>query len=459
MRIEDRSGAIRMTRHMRLSVWKWPMFLVAIALGVCTAQTLSAKEEITAIKGGDLYTITSGIIKNGTILIKDGKIWKLGQNLDVPKGANVVDAGGKVVMPGLVAASTMYMPAAGFAPDKIADSLDPFNYSISLALASGVTSIFLSGRGPSGREPIGGTNAVIKPTYGDLDGMVVAEPVAENANIGSGRWMQRTDFVLKMREARDYLRRLADHEKAKEKNEKAEAPKKPSGIDPYLRLLRRETPARVTAMTASDILKALELVDEFPFRLIIEDATEAWTVAEEIAARDVALIVTPRAKQRPNEWISHPSGSNVENAAILKKAGVKFAIIPATPYFALWGIAGRDLMTLPMEAAFAVSGGLDEQTALEAITITAAEILGFNDRVGSLQEGKDADIIVLDGHPFHYNTFVELTFVNGKLMYDKSKSTYFSHIRNYDGKVNEPSLDAVPEDSPLRPDMMAQEPL
>ena len=72
---------------------------------------------------------------------------------------------------------------------------------------------------------------------------------------------------------------------------------------------------------------------------------------------------------------------------------------------------------------------------------------------------EDADVIVLDGHPFHYNTFVELTFVNGKLLYDKSKSTYFSHIRDYDGKVNEPSLDAPPEDSPLRPDMTVQEPL
>lgn len=459
MRMEDRSEAIRMIRHMRLSICRWSTFLVVIALSAGAVQTSSAKEEITAIKGGDLYTITSGIIRNGTILIRDGKIWKLGQNLDVPKDAKVIDAGGKVVMPGLVAASTLYMPAAGFAPDKVGDSLDPFNYSISLALASGVTSIFLQGRGPSGRDPIGGTNAVIKPTYGDLDSMLVAEPVAENANIGSGRWMQRTDFILKMRQAKDYLRRLADHEKAKAKNEKAEAPKKPSGIDPYLRLLRSETPLRLTAMTASEILKALELVDEFPFRLILEDTLEAWTVAEEIAARDVAVIVTPRAKQRPNEWISHPSGSNVENAAILKKAGVKFAIIPATPYFALWGVAGRDLMTLPMEAAFAVSGGLDEQTALEAITITAAEILGIDNRVGSLQEGKDADVIVLDGHPFHYNTFVELTFVNGKLLYEKSKSTYFSHIRDYDGKANGPSLDAPPEHSPLRPDMTEQEPL
>lgn len=402
-----------------------------IAFMLCATSMLSGDEKITALKGGDIYTITSGIVRNGTVLIKDGKILRIGQGIEVPKDANVVDVRGKVVMPGLVAAATMFMPAAGSGSDKIADSLDPFNYSLSMALASGVTSIFAAGRGGPG----GGPTAVIKPTYGDLEHMLLKEPTAENINIAGYQWMERTNFILKMRQAKDYLRKLAEYEKAKAKNEKLEAPRKPSDIDACLRLLRREMPGRLRAARAGEILKALELVDEFPFRLVIEGGTEAWTVADAIAARDVAVIVTPRAKQRPNEDVSQPSGSNVENAAILKKAGVKFAILPATPYFSTGGFAGRDLMTLPMDAAAAVSGGLDEQTALEAITITAAQILGVDDRVGSLQEGKDADIIVLGGHPFHYDTFVEMTFVNGKLMYEKSKSIYFSHIRRYDDKV------------------------
>jgi hypothetical protein len=306
----------------------------------------------------------------------------------------------------------------------------------------------------SGGEPIEGTNAVIKPTYGDLDGMLVKEPVVESINITSGQWMQKTEFILKMREARDYLQRLAAHEKLKEPSKKGEAPKKPAGIDPYLRLLKGEMSGRLTATTGADILAVLELVDEYRFRPIIEDAVEAWTVVEEIARRDVALIITPRAKRRPNEQISRPSGSSVENAAILSKAGVKFAIVPPSPQFATWGVAGRDLMTLPMEAAFAVSGGLDEQTALEAITITAAEILGIEDRVGSLQVGKDADIIILDGHPFHHNTFVQLTLVNGKLLYDKAKSTYFSHIRRYDDKA----VGRPPEAQKVERDRLAPRP-
>lgn len=401
---------------------------LAVLLTFCIVSSVAADEQVTAIQGGDLYTITSGIIKNGTILIKDGKIWRIGQNIEIPEDANVIDAKGKVVMPGLIAA-TAQVGIAGFGSiNKIGDSLDPFHYSVSLALASGVTTAYVSRGGPSGGNPIGGTNAVIKTTYGDLDGMLIKEPVAENVNISNVQWLRKTNFLLNLQKAQTYLRKLAEYQKVKGQSEKVEEPKKPSGIDAYIRLLRREMPAVLSATTADDILAALELVDEFGIRMILASAVEGWIVAEEIAKRDVFVIITPRQKRRPNEEISAPSGSTMENAAILKKAGVKFAIVPPTKAFTTWGGAGRDLMTLPMSAAFAVSGGLDEQTALEAITITAAEILGVADRLGSLQVGKDADIIILDGHPFHYNTFVEFTLINGKVLYDKKQSTYFSHI-------------------------------
>jgi len=401
---------------------------LAVLLTFCIVSSVAADEQVTAIQGGNLYTITSGIIKNGTILIKDGKIWRIGQNIEIPKNAKVIDAKGKVVMPGLIAA-TAQVGIAGFGSiNKIGDSLDPFHYSVSLALASGVTTAYVSRGGPSGQNPIGGTNAVIKATYGDLDNMLIKEPVAENVNISNTQWLRKTNFLLNLQKAQTYLRKLAEYQKVKGQSEKVEEPKKPSGIDASIRLLRREMPAALSATTADDILAALELVDEFGIRMILAGAVEGWIVAEEIAKRDVSVIITPREKRRPNEDISAPSGSTLQNAAILKKAGVKFAIVPPNTAFTTWGGAGRDLMTLPMSAAFAVSGGLDEQTALEAITITAAEILGVADRVGSLQVGKDADIIILDGHPFHYNTFVEFTLINGKVLYDKKQSTYFSHI-------------------------------
>lgn len=402
------------------------LFALAISM-MFFISPLSAAEEVTAIRGGDLYTITGGIIKNGTILIEGGKISDIGQNIEIPKKAKVIDARGKVVMPGLIAIGAEVGVIGYRNITKIADSLDPFEFSVSLALASGITTAMVSAGRPSGSNPIGGATAVIKTYYGDLDQMLVKESVVQMVMISNRDWLRKTTFKQNLRKAQSYLRKLTTYQQAKDKK-KAEEPKKPRGLDPYIRLLRREVPAVLPATTTGDILAALELVDEFGIRMILAGAVEAWIVAEEIAKRDVRVVITPRQKQRPNEDISRPSGSNLENAAILKKAGVKFAIIPPSTSFETWGVVGRDMMALPMEAAFAVSGGLDEQTALEAITITVAEIIGVADRVGSLQVGKDADIIILDGHPFHHKTFVESTLINGKVLYEKSKSLYFSHI-------------------------------
>ena len=404
------------------------MLLLAVAISLLfVISPLSAAEDVTAIRGGDLYTITDGIIKNGTILIEDGKISDIGQNVAIPKDSKVIDARGKIVMPGLVAINAQVGVIGYRNITRIADSLDPFDFSVSLALASGITTAMVSAGRPSGNNPLIGATAVIKTSYGDLDQMLVKESVVQQVVISNREWLRKTTFKQNLQKAQNYLRKLAEYQKAKDKK-KIEEPKKPRGLDEYIRLVRRQVPAVVVASTVDDMLAALELVDEFGIRLILADAVEAWIVAEQIAKRDVRVVITPRQKRRPNEDISGPSGSTLENAAILKKAGVKFAIIPPSTYFETWGVVGRDMMALPMEAAFAVSGGLDEQTALEAITITAAEIIGVADRVGSLQVGKDADIIILDGHPFHHKTFVESTLINGKVLYEKAKSLYFSHI-------------------------------
>jgi imidazolonepropionase-like amidohydrolase len=406
------------------------IFLLAFAILVMLNNPpLSAAESVTAIQGGDLYTITDGIIKNGTILIEEGKISGIGQNIEIPKDAKVIDARGKVVMPGLIAVNAELGVIGYSGIEKIADSLDPFDFSISLALASGITTAMVSAGRPSGNNPIGGTTAVIKTSYGDLDQMLVKDSVVQQVVISNRDWLRKTTFKQNLQKAQSYLRKLSEYQQAQDKK-KIEEPKKPRGLDEYIQLLQQEIPAVITASTVGDILATLELVDDFDIRLVLTGATEAWIVAEDIAKRDVRVIITPREKRRPNEDISGPSGSTLENAAILKKAGVKFAIIPPSTSFETWGVVGRDMMALPMEAAFAVSGGLDEQTALEAITITAAEIIGVADRVGSLQVGKDADIIILDGHPFHHKTFVETTLINGKVLYEKSKSIYFAHITN-----------------------------
>ncbi|MFQ5809071.1 MAG: amidohydrolase family protein, partial [Armatimonadota bacterium] len=362
----------------------------------------------------------------GTILIENGKISRIGTNVQAPAGAEVIDAKGKAVMPGLVAARLSGL--VGGSTKKVADALNPYHQVVSFALASGITAGYVQ-VGSAGSASTGGTNAVVRMAEGDLDGMLLREPVAINMAYSNSRPRLKALLRLDFARAQEYLRKKAQYDKDKAAGKKVEEPKAPSGIEPMLKLLRRELPARMSASSANDILGALELVDDFGIRLIIEGVVEGWTIAEEIAKRDVDVIITPRRMQSSNRDITAPTGSCDRQAAMLKRAGVRLAIVPTRTSFSTWGGFGDDLFTLPLEAAYAVGGGLDEQTALEAITINPAAMLGVGDRIGSLQEGKDADMIILDGHPLHYSTFVELTLVNGKVLYDKSKSTYFSHIR------------------------------
>ena len=256
-----------MSKYLRKSIKQATHLVLVILVTLCSVSPLFADEVVTAIKGGDLYTITSGIIKDGTILIKDGKISRIGQDIEIPKKAKVINAAGKVVMPGLVAATAQVgMAGSG---GNIADSLDPFHYHASLALASGITTIYISRGGPSGSNPIGGSNAVIKPTYGELDNMLLKETVAQNANLSS--WMGKTNFVQNMRKAQAYLRKLDEYNNSKDKS-KLKEPQKPSGVDAYIRLLKKELPARLQATTATNLLGIVELIDEFDIRVIIEGA-------------------------------------------------------------------------------------------------------------------------------------------------------------------------------------------
>lgn len=395
------------------------------------------KPVYTALVGGDLETVTQGRLKGGTLLIKDDRIFKIGPAVDLPEGTVRIDVAGKRVLPGFIAASARGLgvtPAAG----KIADAVDPFGESIKLALAGGITSAYVepspgSGGVFGGTPPPAGPGAVIKMSYGSLDGMVLAEP----AGVPLGAWITggpseryeiRETFVkarAALEKERDFdLRRSENRLKPDEKPPRATGP-----VEPYLRLLKGEVCARIPAPHADDLRRALDLINEFRFKAVLTEVIEGWTMADEIGRSRAYCLVEVRAKEHAPRNSTRPAGSSIEQAAILRKAGVKFALLPPNATVGTGGTAGRDLLTLPLDGAFAIRGGLDEQTALEAITITAAEICGVESRVGSLEEGKDADIVVLDGDPFDYRTFVEMTFVNGKLLYEKSTSPYFSHLK------------------------------
>jgi imidazolonepropionase-like amidohydrolase len=232
-----------------------------------------------------------------------------------------------------------------------------------------------------------------------------------------------------LRVAKQYQDKLSVYEADKKAGKQITEPRKPAGIDEYLALVKKERVLRVTASEVSDMRWALKLVDDFGIKLAMTPATEAWIIADEIAKRDACLIITARSRVSADDRKNGPSGASTEAAAILKKSGVRFALVPPSAGFSTGGQLGRDLITFPLEAAFAIRGGLDEQTALEALTIEPARILGIADRIGSIEEGKDADILILNGDPLDYRTFAERVYVNGKLLYEREKSTFFDYIK------------------------------
>ena len=189
--------------------------------------------------------------------------------------------------------------------------------------------------------------------------------------------------------------------------------------------------------------------------MMITGAEEAWTVAPLLGRAGFSVLVVPRARRRANPRSNKPTGWTIENAARLHEHGVPIAIMSRSKGIGTGGLAGRDLFTLALEAAFAVRGGLSEAAALEAITLGAARLLGVDDRIGSIEVGKDCDLVIARGDLLHYQTLPQWTVVNGRIAYDKEKDSLLRAIRSRDfggANVEIPQLWPRPEGS-AQPEM------
>jgi imidazolonepropionase-like amidohydrolase len=169
----------------------------------------------------------------------------------------------------------------------------------------------------------------------------------------------------------------------------------------------------------------VDLANELGYQIVIEGGIEAWALAQELGAGEASVIYTPRSRREPQPGRETTSGSFVESPRLFEEKGVPFAIASLSNSVSMGGLAGRDLTSLPLEAAFAVRGGASEKAALEALTITPAKMMGLEDRIGSIEKGKDADILLLNGSPLDYRTYVEQAIVAGKVAYDRSEDQVF----------------------------------
>ena len=421
---------------------------ILLLLPLLTATT--GAEEI-AIRAGTILTVSTNPIENGIVLIQDGKIQSVGSDVVVPSSARVIDAKDKFVVPGLVdAQSRLYVtesdlrnPGNGAPELTIIDALDPFMEGYEEVLAQGVTAVYIA---PSGEGVFAGRGAVLKlngaKTPKDL---VLKADVAMRGSIGvssnnESSSLNRLDDYANLREMlietqaymqqqRQYEQGLAKYEKEKAEQDskdddkpseenKKEKPKRPTKPKPdptheiLKRVLQKEIPLQIEAHRVPDILNALRLAEEFDFSLILDKCTEGYMTASEIARRKVPVILGPVSTSFVGMPRLEHRNHSLRNAAILADSGVQTAI----------GVSGRDGRSskfVALAGAMAVANGMDKHMALRAVTLTPAEILGVADRIGSLDVGKDADIVIISGHPFDTASRVEMVLIEGKTVYER----------------------------------------
>jgi len=377
------------------------------------------------IIGGTVHTVTGGVLRDVSILCKNGKIVEMGQGVMPPENAQSLDATRYHIYPGLVAADS-----GGIFGSSPENSTNVYSLQMTLALAGGITTASTG-------------NSAAKLTFGSTEGLLVKRDLFKSLRYSTADPKARYELRRKFEKVRQYLRDYEAYKEEKKRNDEAEEPDKEWLKGQYqtcLTLIKRNAVAKFTANNSYEILAVCDLVSTFDIDAVIVGAVEGWTVASQLARANVSVVITPRRRVNRDERLNRENGSSIENAAILHDHGVPLAIIPTNTSVTLWGLAGRDLLHLNMEAAFAVRGGLSETAALRAITIDAARLLGVDHRVGSIEIGKDADFAITDGDILHYMTHTRWTVVNGKVVYDKAKDTLFDHIRP-DGKLESPPPD------------------
>ena len=385
-----------------------------------------------AIKGGKIYTITKGVIDEGTILIENGKIKSVGKSVKVPEGAEIIDAKGKVVMPGLVEAHChigIYEEKIGWAGSDGNEATDPATPHVRAldgikanaeegglvaALETGITTAQIL---PGSANVIGGLGVVIKTAPKVVtDEMVIRSPsgmkvaFGENPRRVYGVEQKKTPST-RMGVAgvlREWLQKAKNYMEKKElfKGQPEKLPDVDMRLEALELVLKGEIPLRAHAHRADDVATAVRIAEEFGIEMSWEHATEGHRIADWIAEKGVPAVWGPSLMARPKWEMRELS---FDTPKILYEAGVKFAIQTDA--------VGSSIAFLPICAGMAVKHGLPYDEALKAITITPAEILGVDDRVGSIEKGKDADLRILDGDPLELRTRVEMVIIDGEIVH------------------------------------------
>lgn len=403
-----------MTRMQRTTSWiTGAATALALATSAVPAQTI-------AITGAKVFPVSGPPIENGTIVLRDGKILAVGSNVSIPADARRIDATGKWVTPGIFNATTSLGlteigaveqtvdlsargEGDGIVPSlRVWDGFNPASPLLQVTRNDGITTAGLVPRGGL----IGGQGAVIALGDGTLGDVLLKGPAAIFANLGSkgtDRGASRAEVYQRMRavlsEARDWPKRKNRYDA----NGSRPLAARPVDLEALQPVLRGEIPLAIDADRASDLLVALDIAREFNLKVALTSAAEGWKVADQIAAAK-AYVLVGALNNIPRDFAL--LGARQENAALLQKAGARVIIAGGADAF--------NARNVKYEAGVAVSFGMPWDAALRAVTLTPAEMYGVADRVGTLQPGRDATLVIWSGDPFELYTHADKVFVRGR---------------------------------------------
>lgn len=389
----------------------------------------AARDEALVVKVGRILTISGEEITDGMIVIRDGKIEAVGKGIEVPWDAKVIDAPKSVAMPGFVEAHTFRgvdrpnenVPSVPFV--STFDSVNPLDSYFEESLRQGITTMFVA---PGNWTMIGGQGCVLKPVGAITEAMTVVKNHALKISLEARPGMSRMAHLAALRreldEVVEYLRDR--EEKRAEVPAAAGAPPTPAPEmeikrEVMAKFLQGKLAAFVYCPTATDVLRAIELSKQYKFRMKLVLGRDTWKAAPDIAREKLEVIL-------PGEMIFWETDEEKHEEvlrvlpAIFAKAGVKFAFQTdgsAVGSSYLW-----------YQAAAAVRHGLPRAEALKAATLVPAETLGLGARLGSLEKGKDANILLLTGDPLDARTWVDQVIVEGSIVYERSKDTKLQRV-------------------------------
>ncbi len=375
------------------------------------------------IENGTLHTMEDGTF-DGDLLIREGKIVKIAPHIEAPEQAERIDARGLHVFPGFIDAHShigISEEKAGKDGDdcnegtnpltpclRAIDAINPMDSAFHNALAAGITGAMV---GPGSANAIGGQFAFIKTSGRRVDDMVVLAPAAikiafgenpkTNYGVNGNMPSTRMGIASLIREELFLARQYFDQEKNG-------CVQKAFGMECYRPLFEGKIPLKAHAHRTDDIFTAIRIAKEFGVGLTLDHCTEGHLIADAVAESGFPAIVGPSLASRSKNEVNN---SDFKTAGALVKAGVLVALTTDHPV--------SRIQYLPLCAALAAKEGLGEEEALRAITLNAARICRVDKRLGSLRAGKDADIVILDGSPLRIATCVQMTLIDGRIVYQK----------------------------------------